>query len=153
MRFIAALLIALVIVSGCARMPPVKEKLMNEIERAVVLPKGARSLNSYGRNYAFSGRNKVTAVYLVPSPPPDPGQGCDVMLANLSSRPCTKQEVAESAASAARASASETPAGQRRWFVNRDDLPVVSDGGCEQVTIEFDTAAHRVIWVACNGIA
>ena len=119
MRRLPLMLLFPVTAAGCARAPSVHDALMDEIERTVVLPQGARSLDAYGRNYAPSGRDKVTAVYLVPSPPLNVDQGCDVMLENFSSRPCTKQEVAQTAASAARASASETPAGKRRWFERR----------------------------------
>ncbi len=41
--------------------------LMNEIEQALVLPAKAQSFSSYSRNYAFSGPDEVTAIYLTPS--------------------------------------------------------------------------------------
>ena len=124
---------------------------MNEIERLVVLPKGADSMSAYGRNYAFSDRGKVVAIYLKPFPLPKIDEGCEEMLENFSSRPCTKEEVAEGMASDARAAAAQTPAGERRWFGKASELPFVSDGGCMEVRVEFDTAAHRVLSVACNG--
>jgi len=47
---------------------------MDQIEHAVVLPKGAKPPNAYGRNYAFSVPAKVEATYLLPSPPVDLNQ-------------------------------------------------------------------------------
>ena len=47
--------------------------------------------------------------------------------------------------------ASQAPAGKRRWFRMWFTLPDVYDGGCSVVTIEFDTAAHRVLAAKCNG--
>jgi len=126
---------------------------MDEIERSVVLPKSAKPLSAYGRNYAFLGQGIVVATYLIPSPPIPVDGGCEMMLENLSSRPCTKEEIAEQVASNARAAAAETPAGKRRWFRTPNDLPDISDGGCQQVNVQFDTASHRILVVACNGIA
>jgi hypothetical protein len=124
---------------------------MDEIERSVVLPKGANSLAAYGRNYAFADRGRVVASYLVPLPLPNFDDGCEEMLENFSSRPCTQEEVAEGAASNARAAAARTAAGKRRWLRKPMDLPHIGDGGCMEVRVEFDTAAHRVLSVACNG--
>jgi len=126
---------------------------MNEIERAVVLSTGAKPLDAYGRNYAWDGQGKVVATYLEPLSPPDRSIGCDVMLENFASRPCTEKETAESTASEARSIATETRAGQRRWFSDPRKLPSISDGGCMQVNEEYDTATHRVLTVACNGEA
>lgn len=58
------------------------ESLMDEIERQVRLPAGAEPLDRYGRYYAFAGRGKVEARYLLPPEPttPDPlpaDWGCD----------------------------------------------------------------------------
>ena len=65
--------------------------------------------------------------------------------------PAQKKEIAELADESARAAAAETPAGKRRWFDKPDDLPQIFDGGCMQVTVEFDIATHRIFSVTCNG--
>ncbi|MEP7006194.1 MAG: hypothetical protein ABI810_09435 [Sphingomonas bacterium] len=126
---------------------------MNEIERAVVLPKDAAPLDSYGRNYTFSGPEKVVATYLIPPRLPELDEGCEVMLENLDSRPCTKKEIDEASASEARNASAQTAAGKRRWYKGPDYLPSISDGGCEQVNVEYDIRTHRVLVVACNGVA
>ncbi|WP_081469566.1 hypothetical protein [Sphingomonas sp. PAMC 26617] len=120
---------------------------MDEIERQVVLPKDAQPLASYGRNYAFSNESNVVATYLIPLPAPAVGEGCKVMLENASSRPCTKEEIAEGTT----AKDTETVAGKRRWFGSSNDLPFISDGGCAEVNITYDTTAHRMLSVTCNG--
>lgn len=126
---------------------------MDKIERTVTLPKGAKPLNAYGRNYAFSGRSKVVATYLVPSLPQVSSEGCEVMLEDFNSRRCTKKEVEESAERDARYVASQTPAGKRRWYKSARSLPFISDGGCTQVNVEYDILSQRVIAVSCNGYA
>lgn len=127
------------------------EALMDKIERAVVLPKGAKPLNAYGRNYAFSGRDKVVATYLLPSAPLDMSEGCDVMLEDGKSRPCTKKEIAKAAKSDASNVAAQTPAGKRRWYDSVRSLPEISDGGCMQVRVEYDIATRHVSTATCNG--
>lgn len=125
---------------------------MNEIERAVVLPKDARPLNSYGRNYAFSGPKKIVATYLIPLGPKS-DEGCEVVLEkNLESRPCTKKETDDASAAEARTAAAQTAAGKRRWYKKPDDLPFILDGGCMQVNVEYDIPTHRVLFVTCNGV-
>jgi hypothetical protein len=126
---------------------------MDEIERAVILPKGAQSLAAYGRNYAFSGPNKVVATYLIPSPPLDMREGCEVALKDFKSRPCTKKELEKLARTDALSVAAQTPAGKKRWYNDYRSLPYIDDGGCSQVSVEYEVAAHHVVTVFCNGRA
>jgi hypothetical protein len=101
-----------------------REMLMHDIEKAVHLPKSAKPLASYGRHYAFLGRDKVEAIYLIPD------------------------EIFGKAAADSRAAA-----GQRRWYERVEDLPSIFDGGCMQVTILYSIPAKRILRVACNGYA
>ena len=151
MHLLVPLLLIPLLAATPARASRYREALMDQVERAVVLPRGAKPLNAYGRNYAFNGHRQVVATYLVPSAPADPSQGCEVMLNNLGSRPCTRKEIAESAASYARGIAAETPAGRRRWFRNSRSLPSIADGGCTQVSVRYDIPTHHIMAVACNG--
>lgn len=145
-------LIAMFSTASCAPLPEGKETaIMDKIEQAVVLPEGAAQLDAYGRNYAWDGQGKVVATYLKPSPLLDGSDGCEVTLENFSLRPCTKEELAELAASEAQRVAAETPAGQRRWFDDFRKLPGINDGGCMQVNVLYDTSTHHVLAVACNG--
>lgn len=153
MRILATLALFSVAASASATPSTRQQQLMDEVERSVILPKDAKPLNAYGRNYAFSGKTKVVATYLIPFPPRDRSDGCDVLLKNFDTRPCTKKEIAESVRSDARSVAAQTPAGSRRWYRSPDSLPFIDDGGCMQINVEYDIAAHHVVRVSCNGYA
>ncbi len=68
--------------------------LAAQIEKQVKLPEGAARLSDYGRNYAFKGAGIVTGIYLIPIGTEERDEGCEVMLANMASRPCSAQEMA-----------------------------------------------------------
>ncbi|WP_294329257.1 hypothetical protein [uncultured Sphingomonas sp.] len=129
-----------------------RDSVMAEIERVLVLPKGAKPLAAYGRNYALSAQGTVIGTFLLPLPAPA-YEGCEVLLADLSSRPCTKAEIADAAAGHAHALSAQAPAGSRRWFDHREALPQIFDGGCSQINVEYDIAKHRILRATCNGVA
>ena len=128
-----------------------ENRLMDEIERTVALPTGAGPLSAYGRYYAYEGRGKVLAIYLVPEP--SVGNSCEIFTIHRGSRPCNRREIQEMKRRHARAAGLRVPAGKRRWYGDSRDLPQIADGGCMQITIEYDVASKRVLGVACNGIA
>ena len=152
MRKSATLIFLLLTAAAPAAPSRHQQALMDRIEQAVVLPKGAKPLSAYGRNYARSSVTKVVATYLIPFPPIDASEGCEVMLESLGSRPCTKKELEKSAKSDARNVAAQTPAGQRRWYKSTRELPFIADGGCTQVTVEYNITTHHVV-ASCNGYA
>lgn len=129
-----------------------RDSVMAEIERVIVLPKGAKPLAAYGRNYALSAQGTVVGTFLLPLPAPVT-DGCEVLLADFSSRPCTKAEIADVAADHAHMALAQAPAGSRRWFDHRDALPHIFDGGCSQINVEYDIAKHRILRAVCNGVA
>jgi hypothetical protein len=144
------LLSATLCVAACSQAPESRETaIMNEIEQAVVLPRDAKPLEKYGRNYAPAGGGKVLATYLIPFPPLERSKGCEVM-ENWASRPCTEKEIE---ASDARTVEAQTPAGKRRWFNDPRSLPFINDGGCTQVSVEYNVTTHRILTVGCNGEA
>jgi len=129
------------------------ESLMDEIERQVRLPKQANPLKDYGRYYAFDGKGRVEAVYLLAPEPrtPDPlpaDWGCEevVMPGNeVTARkiPCPPEpDISHS-----------VRAGQRRWVADRKALPVIFDGGCMIVNVIFDLKTRTVERAFCNGYA
>ena len=132
-----------------------RERLANEIERAIILPTGASPLNAYGRNYAFSGRDKVVGIYLLPLPPSglDKPGSCEILLPDLRSRPCTKSEIKDQLGAEARAISAQTRAGKRRWYGRVEDLPFINDGGCMEVSFEYEIATRHFLRIACNGYA
>jgi len=119
------------------------------------LPDGARPLANYGRNYALDRDGKVIGTYLIPLGLDTPGSDevCEVELEDFQSRPCTQQEMNELSEGKAEYAASETPAGTSRWVEDPRDLPGVNDGGCTQITIEYEISTRRFLRVECNGEA
>jgi hypothetical protein len=110
----------LLLASAYTALSPVRtEALMNQIERAVVLPKGADALRAYDRGYALADADKIVGIYLI-----NP-----------------------------RAGTGQVTVGHRRWYGKITDLPVIFDGGCMQVRIEYQISTHRVLRAVCNGYA
>lgn len=153
MRSSTTLILLLLTAAAPASSSRSPQALMERIERAVVLPKEAKPLSEYGRNYAFSGPNKVIATYLIPSRPIGSSEGCEVVLEEFNTRPCTAKEIAKLARADASAVASQTPAGKRRWYDSSRSLPFISDGGCQQVTVQYDILTQHITAVSCNGHA
>lgn len=132
---------------------PANESLMDEIELRVRLPAKAEPLSPYGRYYAFDGKGKVEARYLLPPEPmtPDPlpaDWGCEemVMLGNsLTSRevPCGPDPDMSH----------YLKAGQRRWFADRKAIPMIFDGGCMVVHVRFNLKSRKVERAFGNGSA
>ena len=151
MRLPLTLSLLLLTASACVGTSSSHERLMDEIEAAVVLPERARPLASYDRNYAFSGPDRVVAAYLARSPRLNPDAGCQTVLENFSSRPCTSKEIAEMSEPIPGAAAAPADAGKRRWYESIDHLPSISGRGCAQVSVEYDVRGHRVLSAACNG--
>lgn len=130
-----------------------RESLMDEIERQVRLPDGAEPLQAYGRYYAFDGKGRVEARYLLPLEPttPDPlpaDWGCEesVMLGNeLTWReaPCGPDPDMSR----------YLKAGQRRWYADPGAMPMIFDGGCTVVHFDFDLKTRKAGRAFCNGHA
>ena len=129
-----------------------QQRLEEEIERVVVLPRGASPLTAYGRNYARSG-DEVVAVYLIPWSPPAASEGCEVMKKESLSRPCTKQEIQEAAKADGLGLSASAPAGTTRWYRRIQELPGILDGGCMQVNVRYRISTHNILSIACNGLA
>ncbi|MBB3982129.1 hypothetical protein GGR44_001788 [Sphingobium fontiphilum] len=130
-----------------------REVIARQIEKVVVLPEGAGRLEEYGRNYAFASDKQVLAVYLMPLPSSADDDGCEIMLDNLSSRPCSESEISDISGIEGAASSALARAGEVRWFKAEGELPFILDGGCTQVTLRYDLVAQRVTTIYCNGDA
>lgn len=154
MKTVLALL-ALFAGSACSAQSSEQEAIIETIEKAVVLPEKAGSLEEYSRNYASGPDGKVIGIYVTPyaADPADGDLGCEVMLENLGSRPCTKAEEAEQASHDQALAATLGEAGQSRWFDDYLELPTILDGGCDAVTIIYDPHTKKVESAECNGDA
>jgi hypothetical protein len=152
-----ALLAILALGTGAPTLAETAEQtaIMQAIEAAVALPEGAGSLDEYSRNYAIGPDGKVLAYYVIPFATliTNEEDGCEVMLEDLESRPCTDEEVAEMIQDdLARAERMGKP-GQSRWFYSYGELPLVLDGGCNFIEIIYDPQTMRVERAECNGDA
>src|SRR4051812_6691372 len=120
-------------------------QLMDEIETRLILPSGALPARRYARFYAFEAPGKVIAVYVIPDPPDPPGARCDEMTADGKFHPI--------ACPPFRAWPPGVPAGHRRWVRDRRDMPLIFDGGCNQITVTYDLKSGKIESAACNGYA
>jgi hypothetical protein len=118
---------------------------MDRIEKQVHLPKGASPLADYSRYYSDDGKGEIVAVYLIiPRDEPRPGETCEELTTNFTSRtvPCRPVQLPWA-----------IPAGQRRWLKDKRELPFINDGGCMEVDVTFNKAKWAVTSIQCNGEA
>lgn len=139
--------------SSSAPERPPHDALMDEIERKVRLPAKAEPLHAYGRYYAFDGKGKVHARYLLPLEPMTP----DPLPADWS---CEESVMIGDELTWRKAPCGPDPdmshylkAGQRRWFADPKAIPMIFDGGCMVVHVTFDLKTRKAEHVFCNGYA
>ena len=144
----------ILLVPSCTRAPQAAEarpsaaeqarqvRLMDEIERKIVLPGRARPLKAYARFYAFDGKGGAMARYLIPIPGARGGTtDCARVTPDLQ-------------AHLGRCPSSDPwpgiPAGERRWEPDVKSVPFLFDGGCSQVNVAYDPRTGKVE-AFCNG--
>lgn len=154
-----ALFSSVALISGAACSQPQASEhdlVMRAIETAVELPAGAKALKEYSRNYALRPDGKVIAVYVMPKPVKARDSdyyGCEVVLEDFESRPCTDAEKAKIAGQEDATADRFGDANQSRWFDNYGDLPMIVDGGCDLIEIIFDPQSRKIESTRCNGEA
>jgi hypothetical protein len=145
-----AILCAFATLAACADSAAIPreshEALMDRIETSISLPKRAAALDAYGRYYADLPEGRVRAIYLIPSKPLDPAAACWT-----GDRPCTAEERASLESDWAAAASGSLKAGERRWLGDGEAAPQIMDGGCSQITIDYEIATERFLGVVCNG--
>ena len=148
----SAMILVLLLTASAAPYPSRRQhELMNDIERAIRLPEGAKPLSKYDRNYAFAGPDKVVAKYLMLSEATRYNKECDAISKKSSSERCTTENANRFVKFDGSKVGSHTPAGKRRWFENAQSLPFIYDGGCMQVNVEYDIPTQRITEASCNG--
>lgn len=145
--------IALFAGATCSERSSDQEDVIRVIEAAVKLPAGAKASEDYARNYALRPDGNVIGVYVVPQPaePLEGDYGCELMLEDFGSRPCTEAEEAEIANHKKAATDLFGRANRSHWFEDFRDLPVIFDGGCDVIEIIFDPGPQRIESARCNG--
>lgn len=140
--------------AGCSQERASEQELiMRAIESSVQLPATAKPLQEYSRNYASRPDGKVIGIYVLPwTTEVEVGDvGCERMLENFKSRPCTDAEKTASAGREKAAAEVFGQANQTRWFDDYRKLPMILDGGCDLIEIIFDPQSHLIQSVQCNG--
>ncbi len=154
MQVMIAAAVYLTLASACSTAE--RQDLMSAIEAKLVMPAGAASIEAYSRNYAFRPDGKVVAIYVIPrlaDTREDPEDGCEVLLEDFESRPCSDDEIAELRQQHAAIAAQLGTVGQSRWFDDYLELPAISDGGCDVLDILFNPNSGQIEHIACNGQA
>ena len=136
--------------ASCAAPPGREQVLMEEIERTISLPDDAYPMRTYARHYAFRSPTAVEAVYVIPIEPTD-WQEDVAAFTRGNRRAPTAREIEDIKAMNALSREQWGGAGRRYWHATPDMLPMISDGGCAQLTIRYDPAIKRFSMVGCNG--
>ena len=143
MKFRATVVVAFFL-SGCSSNEQRnREAMMDDIERQIELPAGARHLENYARAYRESAPNRVSAIYFTPlKPDPDFCRGA---------RSGGADNAGQIALSCPPPDGMNQ--GERRWFPGKQALPDVLDGGCNYIDVEFNVGSRRIISAECHGLA
>lgn len=131
--------------AACSTSANERDKLIERIESRLVLPREAKPMGKYERYYSRNMDGSIIAIFIIHSPDhpeqvrsacnefayqgaeppfPCPMNGGDLRLINP---------------------------GEKAWVENPVDMPGISGGGCNQVTIEYETDEERFVRVECNG--
>jgi hypothetical protein len=122
-----------------------QQRVMDEIEGRVALPRGAHKLSDYARFYGDVPGGKVAATYVIARPAePASREGCTTVDANGAGEdgPCPAMPAWPSGG---------VGAGQRKWVRAGEHMPFMADGGCAQIDIVYDPRRRVFEAVACNG--
>ena len=71
-------------------------------------------------------------------------------LADFQFRPCTIEEIDEIKQQNLVAAARFGLENESRWFAHHLKLPIINDGGCDQIEIVFDPPTGKVESAVCN---
>ncbi len=130
--------------AGCG---PAEERqhaeLMDVIEQGLELPNGAEQLRRYARTYKFASPNRVEAHYFMPS-----DSFIDESCKGAKSGGRTNGQIALLCPPP-----DGMQAGERRWFAYDVSLPLVEDGGCNFIEVEYDVQRKAIVSAYCNGEA
>ncbi len=112
------------------------EKLMDEIELAIVLPAGALPLNSYARYYTeYEGA--IHGAYTIEIEERPTGYGCSKVTEDFQLKDVACPAIAN------------LRPGNRRW-VNSADFPAVGGHNCDSIQIEFNPKTKSFDYLACT---
>jgi hypothetical protein len=117
------------------------DELLENIEKGVVLPAGARPIRDYSKYYSFTKSGMIKALYIIH----DPNFVQDARLrckeSHLSRFPCgpVPGELAL------------VQPGHRKLLANPSELPTADGGGCTVIQFIYDPAKRAQSPAQCNG--
>ena len=135
MRFAGPLLLLLVGTGCSVGEKSRQDRLMDEIEAHLTLPKGSLPLAKYARYYTdYGGRIHGAYTTEIERRPAD--VGCEEMLANGTSKdvPCS--------------AVADLQPGHRRW-VQFSDFPAVVAGGCRAIQVMYNPSTRSIEYAGC----
>lgn len=118
-------------------------RLMDEIEARIELPPEAEGIDQYVRFYAFDGEGKVLGRYVLPRiAESNPNTICEEVGSKGASAelPCPPQA----------AWPMQGRAGERLWVSSPREFPMMLDGGCARINVQYDIASQKVERASCN---
>ncbi|HEX8572805.1 MAG TPA: hypothetical protein VF759_08640 [Allosphingosinicella sp.] len=146
-----ALVLAALAASSPAPERPARDALMDEIERQLRLPFGARPLGEYGRYYFFEGKGRVKALFVHASDPAKVEAGAPGLSCSEGATRDGKYVIRAVRCPSDPAALRFLRAGHRQWVAGRSAAPTIYDGGCIVVHVSFDLETRKVDHVGCNG--
>jgi hypothetical protein len=123
--------------ASCADRSSAEDPLRAALSQ-VPLPDGALPFHRYARYYAKTGRTTVAVVLIVH----------DLSIRKLVAEECAREGI--------KGYPCDTPTfgklGPGEWiWVQRNQLPAMSGGGCTKIRIDYDRVAMKPLRVECNG--
>ena len=143
-RVVAALLHVESTSGGCTSPEEINtNRLMEEIEARIKLPSDAESIDKYVRFYTFDGHGKVLGRFVLPrGEESNPNAVCQEVRPDggTTDLPCPPQA----------AWPGQGRAGQRIWVQSSREFPMMLDGGCARINVQYDIASQKVERASCN---
>lgn len=143
MKAILALLLAFAPAASATPDTAGQDRIMDEIERKLRLPRHSRPFDDYARYYALDETGAVIGRYIIPrKSTPEPGTACEQLDEKGGWRKVECEPV--------RPWPEGGVAGRRYWVAGAGELPIVFDGGCNVLNVRLDRKSDAVE-AGCNG--
>lgn len=132
--------IIILLTAACASYSADNEKLVEQIEQSIKLPEGALEIQFYARYYARKG-DIVYAAYIIHADSTRAREAvkdeCERF--GIKSYPCNDRNYGV------------IEAGKYAWVGKREDFPISTDAGCDEVDIEYDVGRKSFSRIECSG--
>ena len=128
-------------ITGCTKNNGADQAAIQTVEATVQMPREARPLASYERYYARRPDGMIIGVYT------NHNEGHRSQVLKF----CANYRQPPFPCPVDRQSVRLVEAGESLWLKDPRDLPAMSGGGCDQVTVEYDPSIERFARVECNG--